>query len=260
MAGISSIVAGQIGRLQGKLVTQVQGEVLKILKKFSNQCPSPKELQKIIATRNTLIRHIDSFQKRVDKFSTTSKKLDSTAKTVRRTIGIITAIPIPTAVILPSAGGVGIPISILTKYSNALIKLNKTVDSLESESAAIKGLIGSISPQLSKLKDRLLSIDKAIEQCAKQVQEGSPIDLQSIVLTAQPLGNTGSEGIPDDSYLYKGYVLGIVQDPDSPKIAPKRFATATDNRGIIVLRGQSSFSSSTQVLLDEIKFRIDQLQ
>ena len=257
MAGISSVVARQIGSLQGKLVTQVQGEVLRILKKFSNQCPDAKELQKIIVIRNTLIKHIDSFQKRVDKFSTTSKKLDSSVKVVRRTIQVITAIPIPTAIILPSAGGVGIPISILTKYSNALIKLNKTVDSLESESVAIKGLIASISPQLSKLKDRLLSIDKAIEQCAKTGKGG---DLQTIVATAQPLGNTGSEGIPDDSYLYKGYVLGIVQDPDSPKIAPKRFATATDNRGIVVLRGQSSFSSSTQVLLDEIKFRIDQLQ
>ena len=247
MAGISSIVARQIGSLQGKLVTQVQGEVLKILKKFSNQCPDSKELQQIITTRNTLIKHIDSFQKRVNKFSTTSKKLDSTAKTIRRRIQIITSIPIPTAV-----SGVGIPISILTLYSNALIKLNKTVDSLESESAAIKILISSISPQLTGLKTRLQSVDKAIEQCSKgQV---------AVLEVAQPKENTGSEGIPNESYQYKGYVLGIVQDPNSPKIAPKRFATATDNRGIVVLRGQSSFSSSTQVLLDEIKFRIDQLQ
>jgi hypothetical protein len=255
MAGISSIVARQIGSLQGKLVTQVQGEVLKILKKFSNQCPDSKELQQIITTRNTLIKHIDSFQKRVNKFSTTSKKLDSSVKVAKTTIQIITAIPIPTAV-----AGAGIPISILTKYSNALIKLNKTVDSLESESAAIKTLIASISPQLTGLRTRLQSIDNAIEQCAKQTQGGSQTDLQSILATAQPKENTGSEGIPNESYQYKGYVLGIVQDLNSPKIAPKRFATATDNRGIVVLRGQSSFSSSTQVLLDEIKFRIDQLQ
>lgn len=257
MAGISQAVARQIGTIQGKLVTQVQGEVLKILKKFSSECPDTKELEKIIKTRNTLLRHISSFQKRIDKFSTTATKLDSTASTIRSAITIITAIPIPTAIILPSAGGVGIPISILTKYSNALIRLNKTLDELIGDSAAIKSIVAGASGQLSNLQNRLKSIDAAIERCSK---EGTAGDLSAIVLTAQPLGNTGSEGIPDDSYLYKGYVLGIVQDPDSPKIAPKRFATATDNRGIVVLRGQSSFSSSTQVLLDEIKFRIDQLQ
>lgn len=257
MAGISQVVARQIGTLQGKLVTQVQGEVLKILKKFSSECPNTKELEKIIKVRNTLLRHISSFQKRVDKFSATAVKLDNTAGTVRRAITIITAIPIPTAIILPSAGGVGIPISILTKYSNALIKLNKTLDGLVNESAAIKSMVVGVSGQLTSLQNRLKSIDLAIEKCSKG---GAATDLSSIVKSAQPPQNTGSEGIPDGSYLYKGYVLSIIQDPDSPKIAPKRYAIAKDSRGIVMLKGQSSFSSSTQVLLDEIKFRIDQLK
>jgi hypothetical protein len=51
--------------------------------------------------------------------------------------------------------------------------------------------------------------------------------------------------------------LEIIEDPNSPRIAPRRYAIAKDRRGIIVLRGDSSFSSSTDVLLDEIKFRID---
>jgi len=72
----------------------------------------------------------------------------------------------------------------------------------------------------------------------------------------------GSRTGQDADYYYRGpngdlYKLEIVADIDSPSIAPRRFAVAKDASGVVVLRGPKSFSSSTQVLLDEIKFRID---
>ena len=73
-----------------------------------------------------------------------------------------------------------------------------------------------------------------------------------------------SEGatLEDSKFFHTGpdgtiYKLEIILDPDSPEIAPRRFAVAKNKDGIIMLKGQKSFSSSTQVLLDEIKFRID---
>jgi len=72
----------------------------------------------------------------------------------------------------------------------------------------------------------------------------------------------GSKTGQDGEYYHRGpngdlYKLEIVADIDSPSIAPRRFAVAKDTSDVIVLRGPKSFSSSTQVLLDEIKFRID---
>lgn len=253
MASISSTIARQIGSLQGKLVSQIQSEVLKLLKKFSNQCPTPTELQKIIKTRNTLISHLNSFQKRIDKFSSVANRLQSTISTLRSVIRILKAIPIPTAIIPPMSGGFGIPIKILNTYSDALIKLNKTLDKLVDEVAAIKSLINSITPTITSLKARLNSIDVAIQKCSVT----QPGGVATVLPTAQPPENTGSEGTPNADYLYKGYKLAIIQDTGVETIAPRRYATATDSRGIVVLRGPLSFSSSTQVLLDEIKFRID---
>ena len=253
MASISSTIARQIGSLQGKLISQVESQVLSILKQFSNQCPSAKELEKIIKTRSTLIGHINSFQRRVDTFSATADKLSKTIITINTLINVIKSIPLPTAIIPPTTGGVGIPISILNRYSDALVKLNKTLDKLVDEVAAIRSLIAGINPTLTSLKKRLEAIDLAIQQCSK----ADPTNLSQIVNTAQPEENTGSEGTPNPDYLYKGYILAIVQDPNSPKIAPRRYAIAKDKGGTVRLRGQSSFSSSTQVLLDEIKFKID---
>ena len=66
----------------------------------------------------------------------------------------------------------------------------------------------------------------------------------------------------DGRFFHEGpngiqYELEIVKDPDSPSIAPRHFAVARDPQNVIVMRGQKSFSSSVDVLLDEIKFRID---
>ena len=259
--GIAAIIANQVGAIRGKLVSQVQKQVLSMLNKFSSECPKSKELQKIIKTRSTLIKHLTSFEKRVGKYLSLASKLTTTVRIVQTVIKIITSIPTPTAIIPPgSPGGLGVPVSVLTKYSNKLIALNKTLDKLLGEAEAITGVVDTVTPVVTNLKSRLQSIDLAIQQCSLD----QPADLTQILTAAQPLVNTGTEGTPKDAqgnpdpnYLYKGYTLAIVEDPNSPAIAPRRYAIATDKGGIVRLRGESSFSSDTQVLLDELKFKID---
>jgi len=264
--GIAAVVAVQIGGLRGKLVAQIQGQVLGILNKFSSGCPDTKELEKIIKTRNTLLNHLSSFENRVGKFSTIATQLTAIVTLLNLAIKVITSIPIPTAIIPPQSGGIGIPISVITKYSNTLVSLNKAVDKLSGEAIAITGIISSISPVITNLKNRLDSVDTAIQECSL----GKPADLNQILASTQPPTSAGSQGTPrdaqgniDPNYIHtnpatgKTYTLSIQQDADSSKIAPKRYAIATDRRGIVALKGPSSFSSSTQVLLDEIKFKID---
>ena len=53
------------------------------------------------------------------------------------------------------------------------------------------------------------------------------------------------------------YRLEIRTDRKSPKIAAKRFAVALDEEEVVVLEGPKSFASDTDILLNEIKFRID---
>ena len=49
---ISSIVANQLGKLQGNVEAQIQTEAINLLSKFANQCPSREDLTKIVKTRN----------------------------------------------------------------------------------------------------------------------------------------------------------------------------------------------------------------
>lgn len=262
--GIAGVIAVQIGGMRGKLIAQIQQRVLESLSKFVNECPNAKELQKIIKIKNNLSKNIGAFQKRAQKFKSTAGQLVRIASTVRTAITVIKNIPTPTAIIPPgSPGGLGVPMNILNRYSDKLIQLDKLVEKYTNEGTAILSTVEGIIPPIDNIKNRLDSIDIAIQQCSTDT--ATTLDLASILATAQPKDNTGSEGTPidvltgqpDPKYTYRGYTLAVVQDPNSPKVAPRRFAVAKDGRGIVVLKGQPSFSSSTDILLEELKFRID---
>lgn len=255
-SNMSGIVAQQLGSLQGKLTAQIEGRVSDILKKFSNECPTPSELEKIIRSKNNLLAALNSFQRRIASFNSTVNGIQSAVGSAKVVIQVIKSIPLPTAIIPPMSGGIGIPVSILTRYSDALVLLNKIVEVLEDDIDGVKAVTGSVAETIASLKSALESIDLAIQNCSK----GNP----QVLETTQPKENTGSEGTPRDAqgntdpdYLYKGYTLEIVEDPNSPAIAPKRYAIAKTKAGGIALYGPSSFSSDVQVLLDEVKFRID---
>lgn len=61
----------------------------------------------------------------------------------------------------------------------------------------------------------------------------------------------------NDVNTYKGFKLEIILDDKNNARFPKRYAVAKTPNGIVVLRGESSFASSVDVLLNEIKFIID---
>jgi hypothetical protein len=253
---LSGIIAKQVGSIQGKLVNQVQNQVLNVLSKFTSQCPNAKEIEKIIRIKNNLLKNINALERRIQKLRSVASKLDASIRAARVAISIIKRIPRPTVLkFVPDPGAlvIGVKFSALTRLSDRLIQLNKLLDALEADKAGILGVINTVSVTLGGLKRRLEAIDIAIQGCSRDSAE-----LNQIVASAQPPQNTGSEGTPlDPDYYYKGYELAIVDDPNSPKIAPRRYAIAKDKIGVIVLYGPSSFSSDTKVLLDEIKFRID---
>jgi hypothetical protein len=245
-----------MGLLTGLLLAKVESNVLNMLSKFANECPNQKELKRIIKVRSTLLNHLTSFDKRIKPFIKTAQALLVTVRVFKVIVRQITTIPTPT-VIVPFGdvtGGIGVPIGTITKLSNILIRVNKIIDKFEGQADSIVSSTSLVLPIIETLRDALNSVDPLIQQCSL----GAGVsEIGGIVEVAQPPENTGSEGVPSEDYLYKGYVLSIEQDPNSPKVAPRRFAKATDATGIVRIVGDSSFSSSTQVLLDELKFKID---
>lgn len=247
--GLSSIIARQVGNLRGDMIAKIQSNILDIQNKFSNGCPTTSEMEKVVKAKNNLTTHLNNFDSKISKYSSVASKLDAAIKTAKTAIKVIKSIPTPVS--FPQT--IGIPINVLTRYSDALIQLNKTLDRLQNEKDAIRDIVGSVNGLSSNLKTKLQDIDLLVERCHLQsLRDKIDIpDIDPLIEAIQPNQSLFSD------IEYRGYTLSIVQDPNSPNIAPKRYAIAKDSAGIIVLYGQSSFSSDTTILIDELKFRID---
>lgn len=71
----------------------------------------------------------------------------------------------------------------------------------------------------------------------------SDLTTKNLLTDKRPSGNT--------------YLIKIIDDPTAPDIAPRRQAIVQDFRGVTVLRGPVSFASRPEVLIEEMKFLID---
>ena len=86
--------------------------------------------------------------------------------------------------------------------------------------------------------------------------------LKDLIDTYQSASDRRTGNLADTQYSHIGpdgtvYKLNVELDVEGSTIAPQRFAVAKNLNNIVVLRGAKSYSSSETVLIDEIKFRID---
>lgn len=269
LSQISAIVANQLGNVQGQLEARVQTEAIKLLSKFSNECPNSKELIRIIKVRNNLLRVINTFQKQSNKLNSIPSKLRPPISAAKIIISLLKKNPIKVAIGTPPNKDFGGLISAnsrgsLTTAAGRLRDVSKLLEALEDDLSSIEELLQSVNPSFASIKNTLESVNVNIERCVDNLQNqpGTGDEIKELLGQAQPLENTGSEGVANENYFYKGangknYTLAIIQEQQGEGPVPRRIAVAKDNIGVIVLRGQPSFSSDTQVLLDELKFRID---
>ena len=114
------------------------------------------------------------------------------------------------------------------------------------------------SVQSKESRDSLNKLEKSLNSIAdSNLGTEVILDIKNLVDLFNIENDTDRAN--DDRFRHTGpngiiYNLEILQDPDSPSIAPRRFAIAKNPAGIAVLRGPKSFSSSVDILLDEIKF------
>lgn len=285
------------GKMQGELASKVANTVVSLEDEFANGSPSPEKLKQLQLTRNNLVKRTQSFKKRLDKLEKIPDTLLKILPALKVLLKILMTLPIPTAVPPGIGVPIALTnkyADILHKIKELIKQLDqdaKGVKAVLSIEGGIDSLIGSLDEKLSKL-DLLVqfaSIENEIKKLPESEQKAKGFlsdDGEYISTTLMPILLGGNEddankllsGLDvefslgsklekdgfgkDDKYYYRGpngdlYELAIIEDTKSPTFAKKRYAVAKTPQGVIVLKGQSSFSADTDILLDEIKFRID---
>tara|TARA_B100000963_G_scaffold349387_1_gene358376 strand:+ start:4286 stop:5125 length:840 start_codon:yes stop_codon:yes gene_type:complete len=266
---LAAFVAQLLGKLEGMVMARVLAEIQKILNKLRGVCPDIPELKKILVTRDNLINAINGVEKKIEPIKKFADTLDPPIKAGKATVLVLEQLPIPSTIgPIPTGGPADIggvitstSIGAQNRFSMLLNLACQLLELLEKDQQAIKDLIQNSSiDSLGAIRERLSSIDLKLFECVDKL----PDDIkQEIISEIQNLpSNAGlTDAIDDNTFGYSqnnnDYTIKILEDPESPGFAKRRYAVVLNKEGVTVLRGPASFSSSTRVLVDEIKFRIN---
>jgi hypothetical protein len=202
---------------------------------FNATCPSPEELTRLINRKNKLVKQINrSF-----------KIIDSTTKALGITQGIITSLQIAITV------GLAVPFPVPASVPVALQRINTLLERLNIANAGILAVLILTRQVLTQLLQYLNLLDSLIQQCSPDTDQ----EQISAELTALTIQQTQQES-PVVTNV-NGFEMGVETEPTTNSLKRRR-AIARNKQGIVMLKGEYSFSSIDQILIDELVFYIQQ--
>ena len=223
--------------------------------------PNPRLLQ-MIRLKNKLTRQLNNIYRIIDraiKFVGIAAGLLSAFRIVVR---VLRFLPIPAAFL---------NLALINKIQAILEKISKLIGQFTQITVGILAAL-IILRSILKLAISLLDLlDELIGKCAEESggviadENGNLINYSSIPQTEldadllASLEEQEADGTPGPPYLINGFILEVQTDRNNPVGSLKRrFAVAKNKQGVIMLEGEKSFSANEQILINELKFYIQQ--
>ena len=261
---LALFIAKYLAKLEAYVIAKIYEEVNKIIEKLMGQvCPPVEEIEKLLALRDSLVNMLNGLEKKIEPIKKFADILDPPIKAGKATVLVLEQLPLLGTLGLPPGptGGVIFSLSVgaQNRFSQLLNLACQIVDLLDKDQKAIKDLTEISFDGLVPIKQKLESIDLKLFSCVDALPEDEKKGLlDSIDNLPSNAGLLGTDMDGTRRYFSKDYIIVIKDDEEtSLKVAKRRYAQVESATGVVLMRGPSSFSSSTKVLIDEIKFRIN---
>lgn len=240
---------------------------------FKVSCPTPSELQKIIKKKNQIKTALNQLKKKLLIINKTTKPLKTLIKTLTTTLRTLQINP-------ASAAGLTVGGVLVLNDTYNLSKITKS--NITSNLKVFGVIVNYINSSVNEILNKIKQLEILIERCAQNPNANPNIPLSNEIQTAgqnvnetnqiinnsfdinNQLNDEDSKLLGDlqnsdsnDTNSYNGFKFEILLDDKNQTRFPKRYAIAKNASGIVVLRGESSFSSNAEILIDELKFIID---
>ena len=261
-----------LGKLTNKLKSSLIPSLMQLLILFGiskitdanrKVCPTPNTLAEINRKRNQLVRQLNQIYRTIITNTALAAALSLLSGTIKGIRLQLDALPIPQAIgTFPAKDFGGLifaqPYSLTAKFQaidDLLAEIEKTQKTLSR--AILVQLVILIAAAITIIL-LLKSIDKMSQECAQAngstLEQQEAIDAGLLELSQEQT----LDGNPVISNI-NGFIMSVETDNSNPiGTLKRRFAVAKDSRGIILLKGESSFSSNDQILIDELVFYIQQ--
>lgn len=216
--------------LLGKTKEQIQEAI-----QNRTYCPPQDQIQIIIRKKNQIVKGLNN----------TLKIIDSTTKALGIVGGILTAVQISLNLvsIIPVPTPPAVPVTIT--------KIEKIIAKLKAGNAGLLAILVLLRQTIILVIELLSLLDKLIQNCVPDDElEQEEINAELLALVEEQAANNSPVVT-----IVNGFTMGIETENTTEPLKRKR-ATATNADGVVMLRGEFSFSSIEQILIDELVFYI----
>lgn len=230
-----------------------------LIQKKQKTCPTPSRLKDVIARRNKVVRQLNNIYKGIavnTGIAAAALVLGAALKSGRISIE---GLPIPQAIGIPPAKDFGGLISAqTTAFQNKFTGIITLLKELEEQNKELNrellvALLFAVAGSIAAIA-LLNAIDGLCQECTEDDNiQFEALSQELIDLTQEQ----EEEGVPIVANI-NGFELAVETETNGISDLKRRFAVAKDSRGITLLKGEPSFSSVDQILIDELVFYIQQ--
>jgi ElaB/YqjD/DUF883 family membrane-anchored ribosome-binding protein len=230
------------------LIAQNQDKILDAVNNGS-LCPSQAELTSIVNRKNKLVKQLNNT---LTIIKTTTTALELSATFIELTNNFITTNP---AQFIPVSTGVpgvpGLPIGAVNFVDDTKDDNKGLIKKLTNINSGILSILILLRGVLEQAVQLLNLLDKLVQKCYPEADQ-EQISAELTALTIQQ--STQLSPVITD---VNGFTLNVETEPTTNSLKRRR-AIAQNKQNVVMLKGEWSFSSIDQILIDELVFYIQQ--
>jgi len=209
-------------------------------------CPPKEDIDALIVTKNKLVTKINNTLIVINQTTETLAEIEKYLAITSPAIKIIRQLPTPVIIF-----GVPIPLSTINAIRDTLKFLDKLVGTLLVANTVTLAILTLLRETLSLVLSLLTLLDLLTQFCYPDAAQSQI----SAELTALTQAQTQQEA-PVVTNV-NGFEMGVETEITTNSLKRRR-AIARNKNGIVMLKGEWSFSSIDQILIDELVFYIQQ--
>jgi hypothetical protein len=230
------------------LIAQNQSKILDAINNGS-LCPPQAELTSIINKKNKLVKQLNNSLTLIDNATKALGISGGVLEGLDIAYNLLKNLPIPSSTGVP--GVPGLPVSAILSVQDSKDKIDTLINKLKTINTSTLAILILLRQVLSQAVQLLNLLDKLVEKCYPEADQ-EQLSAELTALTIQQ-----STQLSPVVTNVNGFTLNVETEPTTNPLKRRR-AIATNKQNVVTLKGEWSFSSIDQILIDELTFYIQQ--
>ena len=235
----------------------VKEQITKLVKDKLVVPDNMENLNRVVELKNKLTKQLNNLYSKVESITNILNPIENIIPPTKRSIQVAQT-AIDAVAFIPSTAVTPIPVGPILQAQKAInflrTLLGKGEGQITEGTSSIRVLLDKLQTVIDLLEIVDIAINESAEELGGDLNEQEQISQELLSST-----NQQSQQLSPVVNNVNGFDMSVVTLSNKVgKTLTRRQAVAKNSQGIIMLRGEPSFSSNDQILIDELVFYIRQ--